>query len=93
VKHFTAGDHVRLVFPGSKLHGTTGRLKHPTMPGGWWLVEADKPLDDPPPGGEPERHFRAPESWLQPCDVEARAEAGAEASLGRIAALRGRRRE
>lgn len=90
---------MRLVFPGSKLHGTTGRLKHPTMPGGWWLVEADKPLDDPPPGVEPERHFRAPESWLElnenpdRVEIARRAEAAAEASLGRIAALRGRRRE
>lgn len=66
MKRLEAGQTVRLVFPGSKLHGVTGTLKHPTMPGGWWLVRADRPLSDPEEGAEPERDFRAPESWLEP---------------------------
>ncbi len=62
---FQPGDRVRLNLPGSKIHGTVGTLKNPRPPAGWWLVEADRPLelDDGQP--DEDRSFIAPDLWLE----------------------------
>ena len=63
---FAAGDRVRLNLPGSKIHGTVGTLKASRPPAGWWLVEADRPLDLDAEQPEADRSFIAPDLWLEP---------------------------
>jgi len=66
---FKAGERVRLNLPGSKLHGCCGVLKAPRPPAGWWLVLADKPIEQEPDealSGDDARTFVAPDLWLEP---------------------------
>lgn len=62
---FQPGDVVRLILPGSKLHGTVGTLKHPRPPVGWWLVEALQPLELEDGTPDADRSFIAPDAWLE----------------------------
>jgi len=64
---YKPGDHVRLVLPGSRQNGITGRLKHPRSPAGWWTIETDRPLEREGDSSEPteDRNIMAPELWFE----------------------------